>query len=244
MKTPQLTFEWPSRHRIHLFLPFALLVAALLHAAIFFLFSVKHPAPRSAGTNHARLYFLPSSSAEISSIESTLHSSDPALFAPGRGLPEDDDLPSATYPPQYAKATTAWEEPPLQIQKNRDDRILQGPVRMPRKKPARLSFNAAPSTRLHASEEIAHRLPANYAMPKFQTRSAAPPEPAIFLIALTPEGKVLHAFTDKSSGDNDLDREALNFLEKLEFSPSQKNAADWGFLEFQWGSEVLPARAP
>ena len=66
MKTPALTFAWPSRHRIHLFLPFALLVAALLHAAIFFLFSVKHPAPRSAATNPARLYFLPPSSPEYS----------------------------------------------------------------------------------------------------------------------------------------------------------------------------------
>lgn len=244
MKSPTLTFEWPSRHRIHLFLPFAVLVAALLHAAIFFLFSVKHPAPRSAATNPARFYFLPSSSHEYSRIESALHSSDPALFAPGRGLRDPGDLPSATYTPQYAKAATAWDEPPLQIQKPRDDRIFQGPVRIPLKKPTRPDSRPTPSTRLHASPEIAHRIPSDPAMPKFQILAGTSPQPATFLIALSPHGKVVHAFTDKSSGDDNLDRAALAFLGKLEFSPSQKTTTDWGFLEFHWGSEVLPAITP
>ena len=244
MKTPPLIFEWPSRHRIHLFLPFALLVAALLHAAIFFLFSVKHPAPRSAATNPARLYFLPSSSPEYSRIESALHSSDPALFAPGRGLPDLGDLPAATYTPQYAKGTTALDEPPLRFEKPRDDRVFQGPVRIPPKNPTRPASRPAPSTRLHASPEIAKRIPADRAMPKFQTLPGTSPQPATFLIALSPDGKVVHAFTDKSSGDDTLDRAALEFLEKLQFSPSEKTTTDWGFLEFLWGSEVLPANAP
>jgi len=244
VRTPSLIFEWPSRHRIHLFLPFAVLVAALLHAAIFFLFSVKHPPPKSGSTNTARLYFLSSTSPGASRIESALHSSDPALFAPGRGLPEPAEWPTSTYTPQFAKDTTSWDVPPLRIQKPRIDRTVQGPVKIPRKRPSLGATHAAPGTRLRASEDIAPRLPGTPAMPKFHTRSSTQPEEAIFLIAISPEGQVLHAFTDKSSGDNLLDREALAYLRKLQFSPSQKNVPDWGFVEFQWGSEVLPSTMP
>ena len=240
MKKPVLTFDWPARHRIHLLLPFAVIIAALLHAAVFFLFSVKHPSSRPDGPNPARLYFLPATGPDYSRIESALFSSDPALFAPGRGLPQPADLPVATYTPQYAKATIAWDEPPRQIRKPREEHFLQGPVRIPHKKLAKPVTNSDRPTRLRASTEISARLPEIPATPKFENPSSMPPDSAVFLIAISPEGRVLHTVPDKSSGDSELDRTAMNFLRNLRFLPSEKPGNAWGFVEFQWGLN-LPA---
>jgi TonB family protein len=244
VKTPALIFEWPSRHRIHLFLPFAIFSAALLHAAIFFLFSVKHPPSKSSGTNPARLYFLPSNNPEYSRIESALYSSDPALFAPKRGLPPQEELPNATYTPQYAKATIAWDEPPLRTRTPNTDRVFKGPIRIsPKKSP--LPLKSSPrATRIRASEEINARLPEVPALPKFQSHSTRTPETATWMIAISPDGSVLHSIPDKSSGDLELDRAALAFLRKIPFSPSQQSETVWGFVEFQWGSDVLPPTKP
>ena len=244
MKTPELTFEWPSRHRIHLFLPFAILVAALVHATIFFLFSVKHPPSKSSGTNPARLYFLSSTNPEYSRIESALYSSDPALFAPKRGLPPQEELPNATYTPQYAKATIAWDEPPLRTRTPNTDRVFKGPIRISPKKSPLPPKTSPRATRIRASEEINARLPEVPTLPRFQSRSTRTPETATWMIAIAPNGTVLHSITDKSSGDPELDRAALAFLRKLLFSPSQQSETVWGFVEFQWGSDVLSPTAP
>jgi TonB family protein len=88
------------------------------------------------------------------------------------------------------------------------------------------------------------RLPEIPSAPKFQTLFNILPEPAVFLIALSPEGQVLHAVPDKSSGDSELDREAMSFLKKLRYLPSGKPNADWGFVELQWGSDLRPSTAP
>ncbi len=244
MKTPTLTFEWPARHRIHLLLPFAVLLAALLHAAIFLLFSVKHPVSRSDGPNEARLYFLPDSSPEYARIESSLHSSDPALFAPGRGLPHPGELPSANYNPQYGKTTLEWEEPPPRIRKPPEERIFKEPVRIPPKKLTLAAVHPAPATRLRASTEISHRLPATPELPKFPIPATRAPEPTTFLIALSSDGQVLHSIPDKTSGDANLDRSALAFMRTLRFSPSDKEETEWGFLEFLWGADVQQPAAP
>ena len=244
MKTPTLTFDWPARHRIHLFLPFAVFIAALLHAAIFFLFSVKHPVSRSYGPNTARLYFLPPASPEYSRIESALFSSDPALFAPGRGLPESDDLPVASYTPQFAKATIAWEPLPPRISKLPEKPTFKGPVQISHKKHSKTVANLDRPTRVRATPEISARLPEIPAVPKFQTRSSTPPDSPGFLVAISPEGQVIHAFPDQSSGDAELDLAAMSFLRNLRFLPSDQKGPAWGFVEFQWGSNLQSPSAP
>ena len=58
MKSAELLFKWPHRHRIHLLLPAMLILAALAHGGIFFLFSVANPPLKADGINPARVYFL------------------------------------------------------------------------------------------------------------------------------------------------------------------------------------------
>ena len=244
MKTPLLTFDWPARHRIHLLLPLAVLIAALLHTAIFFLFSLKYPVSRSDGPNQARLYFLHHSSPEYPKIESALHSSDPALFAPGRGLAELEDLPTASYKPQYEKAVLEWAEPPLGIRRPEEKQISKGPVRIPVQQLSTPASLPPQPTRLRASTEISARLPETPATPKFQIKSSLPLETATFMIAITPEGQVLHSIPDKSSGDAGLDRAAMAFLRTLRFLPSENPGTAWGFVEFQWGSDIHQPAAP
>lgn len=239
-----LTFDWPARHRIHLLLPFAVLIAALLHTAIFFLFSVKHPISRSDGPNQARLYYLPHSSPEYARIESALYSSDPALFAPGKGLQDLGEWPTATYTPQYEKSVLEWAEPPLGTRKHQDEWVFKGPVHIPLKKLPLPASHPSPPTRLRALAEISARLPETPAAPKFQTKSSLPLETATFMIALSAEGQVLHSITDKSSGDPGLDRAAIAFLRTLRFLPSENPGIAWGFVEFQWGSNIHHPAAP
>lgn len=244
MKTPLLTFDWPARHRIHLLLPFAVLIAALVHTAIFFLFSVKYPVSKSDGPDQARLYFLPHSSPEYARIESALYSSDPALFAPGRGLQDLGELPAAAYTPQYEKSVLEWAEPPLGIRKHQEERVFKGPIPIPLKKSPSPARHSSLPTRLRASAEISARLPETPAAPKFQTKSSLPLETATFMIALSPEGQVLHSIPDKSSGDPGLDRAAMAFLRTLRFLPSENPGIAWGFVEFQWGSDIHQPAAP
>lgn len=244
MKKTLLTFDWPTRHRIHLLLPLALLIAALLHGAIFFLFSVKYPISRSDGPNQARLYFLPDSSPEYFRIEAALYSSDPALFAPGRGLPELEALPSVTYTPQYGNTNLELEELPVGQLKPLAERAFKGPVQIPHLKKPKPTAQPPHPTRIIASYEIQARFQEPLDTPKFQIRSTMPLETATFMIALSPEGQVLHAIPDKTSGDSVLDDAAMSYLRMLRFLPSQKPDTTWGFIEFRWGSDVLQPAAP
>lgn len=243
MKSPHLTFEWPTRHRIHILLPLMVVLAALAHAAIFFLFAVRQPAPRPGGPNPAQVYFLAPGSAAQIQLAALLSSMDPALFAPGRGLPTEVPI-EAVYTPKYLEGSVDFAMPPKVEAPNDEVRSFYGAVAIPRQIAPKIPPAVPSPTRLKLSESLVGRLPEELPPMDFQTRSMETPPAASFLVALSPKGELRHVVTDRSSGEADLDEAAINYLREISFLPDQTGETRWGFVEFQWGLDLKNPPAP
>jgi hypothetical protein len=243
MKSPHLTFEWPTRHRIHILLPVMVVLAALAHGAVFFLFAVRQPAPRPGGPNPAQVYFLAPGSAPQLQLAALLNAMDPALFAPGRGLPSEVPI-DVVYTPKYLEGSVDFAMPPESEPVKRESRTYHGAVAVPRRSAAGKSEPVPSPTRLKMSASLANRLPEEIPPGNFQTRSTETPPAAYFLVALSPDGALRHVVTDRSTGEAELDQAAMRHLRSIRFLPADSGETEWGFVEFQWGRDVQPLPAP
>lgn len=245
MKSPALLFKWPHRHRIHLLLPATLILAALAHVGIFFLFSVANPPLKSDGLNPARVYFLAEGSPELAQLESTLTSNDPSLFAPRHGSPAHRES-IATYTPQYASAKNALLSMPPSLQKSeppspRAEAVPVAKTRPPRSAAAKTST----SNRLTASTELASRLPEAPKEDLVRRESTINVlDTASFLVGIASDGTVVHILPNRSCGDADLDLRTLQILKSLRFAPAEKTPTTWGFVEFHFGASGPPPATP
>jgi hypothetical protein len=243
VKNTPLVFDWPHRHRIHLLLPAAVLAAAAAHLAIFFVFSVAYPRPLSAGPNPARAFLVQPGDPAMAPLAGFLASADPALSAPGRGLPRTENIPPAEHIPEYESSKPELVSAlPRTSRKKTAAPVFDGPLEIPR--PPRASAQPAPPapTRLIAEGPLAARLPAglecNIPAPARQT----PDSP--FLVGIEPDGTVRFAFADSTGGNDSLDSAAAAFLKTIRFAPSTSDAVEWGFVRFRWGSPPPPTAAP
>lgn len=243
MKSPHLIFEWPTRHRIHILLPVMVVVAALAHGAVFFLFAVRQPAPRAGGPNPAQVYFLAPGSAAQLQLLALLNSMDPALFAPGRGSPTELPI-EAVYTPKYLEGSVDFAMPPEMERVPLEAGSFHGAVVIsPRSGRGKTEVLPSP-TRLQVSASLAGRLPGELPVMNFQTGLREIPPAACFLVALSPEGVLRHVVTDRSTGEADLDRAAIDYLRGVSFRPDEARETRWGFVEFQWGRDLQPLPAP
>jgi outer membrane biosynthesis protein TonB len=245
VKSAELLFKWPHRHRIHLLLPGMLILAALAHAGIFFLFSVANPPVKADGINPARVYFLGEGSPEFAQLESTLASNDPALFAPRHGSSAYRES-IATYVPQYASAKTALLNMPPRVKTPETSPPLPAPV--PITKPQRqhaATGTRIDSNRFSASPELASRLPAAPEGILLPTGPAPDSlESASFFVGVRSDGTVAHILPNRSSGDTGLDTQALQILKSLRFAPADETPLAWGFVDFHFGSSPPPPVTP
>ena len=245
MRSPLLIFEWPTRHRIHLLLPATIMLAAILHAAIFFLFSVAYPNATSDGPNPAQVYFLPEGSPAKASLENLLLSSDPAFIAPGRGAIGMSELPPNDYVPQYAENRLSLTTmPPVIAKKNGSSSLPAEPVRIRSQAAREIPARELQRTRLIVAESIKQRIPTQPAGMEFRASRVLLPNNASFLVALAPDGSVPHVVMDQSSGDQLLDRDAMRFLRSQNFQPAGTNRMEWGVVEFHWGTDLKAEPAP
>ena len=243
MKSPHLTFEWPTRHRIHILLPVMVTLAALAHGAVFFLFAVRQPVPRPGGPNPAQVYFLAPGSAASIQLAALLNAMDPALFGPGRGLPTEVPI-EAVYTPKYLEGSVDFAMPPEAQPEKPEARIFHGAVAIPRRSAAIKTETVPSPTRLRMSESLEGRLPEQLPTMNFQTRSAEVPPAASFFVALSSAGALRHVVTDHSTGEADLDKAAINYLRGISFRPDEAGETRWGFVEFQWGRDLQPLPKP
>ena len=243
MKSATLLFKWPHRHRIHLLLPSMLVLAALAHGGIFFLFSVANPPVKADGLNPARVFFLDEGSPELAQLETILASNDPALFAPRHGSSSARES-TAIYNPQYASAKTALLNMPPR--RKTDDAASPASVRVAISKPPRQRNASAirqDSNSLTASPELAERLPEP---PREILRpgktDADSLESASFFMGINSDGTVAHILPSRSSGNADLDLQALQILKSLRFAPAENIPLAWGFVNLHFGAP--PATEP
>jgi hypothetical protein len=181
VKTVALLFNWPHRHRIHLLLPAMLILAALAHCGIFFLFSVANPQVKSDGLNPARVYFLGEASPELAKLESTLTSNDPALFAPRHSTAASIAF-CANYTPQFASSRTALLNLPPRTRKPTSPPPATGPVIIPT---SRQPSPTLPQNTFHrlSSPDLADRLPQAPVENFFPKSTAGSLDTATFLLA-------------------------------------------------------------
>ena len=249
MKSAELLFKWPHRHRIHLLLPAMLILAALAHGGIFFLFSVANPPLKVDRINPARVYFLGEGSPEFAQLESTLASNDPALLAPRHGSSTYRES-VATYVPQYASAKNALLNMPPRVKTVELSPPISPPIAapVPIPRPQRHhAFAAIPTnaTLLSTSPELTHRLPQapeGILLPKSPARDSI--ETASFFVGVQSDGTVAHILPNRSSGDASLDAQALQTLKSLCFAPADNTPLAWGFVDFQLGSSTPPSPVP
>ncbi len=239
-----LIFEWPGRHHLHLLLPLTILLAALLHAGLFFVFSIIYPRPENTALEPAQVYFISPGSEDAARLEMLMHSSDSAVFAPGRGLDLPEPVPPVAYTPQYDSDKPALAPLPAPERALTQAPLFSGPVPLGGKKPKATSPAAAPApTKLISSDTLAGRIPSLPEGIVFQIPLGVDPEPAVFLVAVRGDGRTSHVFPQHSSGDASLDLRAAAVLRGLIFSPDPAGES-WGFVTFQWGNnlQAVPPR--
>jgi len=234
-----LIFEWPGRHHLHLLLPLTILLAAILHAGMFFVFSIIYPRPENSGPEPAQIYFITPGTPDAARLEELLRSSDPAVFAPGRGLDLPDPVPPAAYTPQYHSDKPELAPLPAIAETRMSAPVAAGPVPMRRTAPPAVASSTPAPTALLATQALAERLPSLPTGLVFPIPQGFDPEPAVFLVAVRPDGRVSHIFLQRSSGNTALDLQASALLRKSKFSPAA-SGEDWDFVSFQWGTDLQP----
>lgn len=238
-----LIFEWPGRHHLHLLLPVTIFLAAVLHAGLFFVFSIVYPRPESSTSDPARVYFVTPGTADSDRLEGLLHSADPAVFAPGRGLDLPDPVPPVTYIPQYDSDKPVLDPLPVIPDSDIPQVVSAGPVPVQENKTRTmvLAPEASP-TKLIASGGLAGALPPLPDGTLFPVPQGFDPDPAVFLIAVRGDGRIAYIFQQHSSGNSNLDLRAADVLRGLKF-PAASGSETWGFVTFQWGTDVEPMAA-
>lgn len=233
-----LIFDWPGRHHLHLLLPAAIVAALAFHAGLFFLFSIIYPRPRSAPMDAAQVFFIPPGSAESPRLSALLQSEDPAVFAPGRGLPLSQGIPPVEYTPQYDTEKPVLDGLPAVTSGPEFERPSVKPVPvMEGDAPHREIPPATPFVRLTATGPLASRVPGLPQDSGLDPKAGLVPGKAVFLAAVRPDGSVAHVFSQQSSGNGGVDRKAADALRGLRFS-SGSGDLEWGFVTFEWGAAV------
>ena len=65
-------------------------------------------------------------------------------------------------------------------------------------------------------------------------------ESASFFVGIRSDGTVTHILPDRSSGDTDMNTQALQILKSLRFAPvADDTPLAWGFVDFYFGSNAL-----
>lgn len=235
-----LIFEWPGRHHLQVLLPATLAGAAVVHAGLFFLFSIIYPRQESAPLDGAKVYFVVSGTPESERLSALLKSADPSVFGPGRGLVLADVANSGNYTPQYDTARVALDPLPAGSAVVPKLFAAAGPVPVVGPTEARKPSGPRPPTvRLTAAGALDGRAPVLPPDHGLLPPAGSNPGSAVFLAAVLGDGSVAHVFSQRSSGSEELDRKAEGILRGLRFSSGPESLA-WGFVTFQWGTPAAP----
>jgi hypothetical protein len=244
----RLLFDWAAAQHGSRRLALWLLAAVLLHGGAYLLFRVTYPPLSPTRISDATLYVLLPNSPQAQRLEPFLAAADPALFAPermhGREMPVP---PIPAYQPSFAAATPLLEPLP-----DSQPRVLPplirdfGPVPVA-EAPAARPVQPAPATATQVvfSAPLQARAPSRQPKIRFVARPGDQLAPARFLIAVAPDGRVLHVLKDPDSsgiapGDENkaLDDAASQFLMNLWFQRGPDSQVAWGTATFHWGLDV------
>jgi len=235
----RLMFDWADEGRRRLAL--WVIAALVLHAAAYALLRINYPRPEPARISDATLYVLPPDSPAAARLAPFLAAADPALFAAERsdriGQPAP---PIPAYQPSYAT-----DRPELLPLPDAQPRVLPpllrdfGPV--PVSEPATPHPTApapAADTQILFSSSLSGRAPAERPKAKFTARPGDQLAPTRFLLAVAPDGRVLHVLRDGATRNVALDDAASRLLMRIWFHRGDDSQVAWGTATFYWGLDV------
>ena len=238
-------FEWPSRHNVHLALPIMLVLSFFLHAACMFIFQATFPRSEGSRERSAAVYHLLPGSPEAAKIAPMLAASDPALFSStkifGRNVWK---LPKTAYVASFDEEIPALAPlpapPPSQFLPPASGTAPVGVAALAPKAPP--SREPPVPTTVRFGGELERRAwtpPQNFDFAALAVLPRQGLAPAEFLVAVSPDGLPMHFFPQRSSGNENLDRAALQYLAGCRFAaaPSEHEPA-WGTATFVWGADV------
>ena len=220
-----------------------LVLATLAHGGIFFLFSVANPAVKTDGLHTARVYFLDENNPALAQLETTLASNDPALFAPRHGVSASRES-IAVYNPQYASARAALLSMPPRKKTDDAPASVAAPVAIAKTLNQRaIASTHQDSNLLTASPELSARLPEP---PReiLRPQNTDALDSASFFIGIRSDGTVAHILPARSSGNANLDLQALQILKSLRFAPAENIPLAWGFVNLHFGTGLHPSNEP
>jgi len=232
-----LIFAWEKVRHVPLVLPGFLLLALAAHVVAFFLFRVVYPPQATLRMPPPSITVLDPSRPDHQALLRWAEAEDAAPVIAQTGI--TDRLLEVPYRPSYTTARTA----PLTLPPE-PERIQYPPPRDP------VSFirsvepkTAAPPvraksgpTRVTFSADLAPRLRTDGTL-TFTTKSAAPLEPAEFLVGVTDRGEVRFAVLQHSSGHAALDAEAADQLARLQLAPAETPIV-WSTATIHWSADA------
>ena len=232
-----LIFDWPGRHTLHPVLPACIVLAVILHTGLFYVFTIIYPAAEPSGPRPAHVFFVPEKSADHARLAGILQTDDPAIFAPGRGLPPAEQQPTSRYTPVYEIDNTALDPLPSPPSAKSEPVGMAGPITLPSPRKPSEEKPATLPTQLVSNGPLASRLPTLPESSAFESLPGQSLEPSGFLVSVRPDGTVAHIVPQRTSGNAQLDAKALELLSSLRFKPASGDNV-WGEVSFHWGSDV------
>ena len=240
-----LLFDWAAAQDDRRRLALWIVVALALHAGAYTLFHLSYPVPRAARISDATLYILLPGTRESSLIAPYLASADPALVAP-EGSPNVKLPPPAI--PAYKPSYETWT-PVVSPLPDPQSRVAPPLVRVYAPVEVADSYAPPPSLAAPASETqivfspaLAARAPQNRPQLRFVTTRGEQLAPSQFLLAIAPDGRVLHVL--KNGPGQALDDGASQYLMSLWFQRGSGSAIAWGTATFHWGLDVKREKSP
>jgi len=247
----QLLFEWPIRRAPRLTLPFCILVAAVIQAAVIFLFSIHYSTAVERFSQPPSFYFLPPDSAIARRIAPWLEAHDPSVFSPLRATE------MAVPPPPPLKYHPSYEDPPPPLKALPEETgVMAVPPPLPYNgEELRVPGNAptlrvAPPVRRSGDSSSAVRWLDGLAGRSLtgDTDSSLPPVPAkvatpsVYEVAVGRDGIPLSCVLTEASGDEATDASGRRWIISRRFTSS--DALTWGRVFLDWNGIPAPAESP
>lgn len=240
----QLLTNWVSRLDNRRHLAVWIFAAILLHAAAWFLFRITYPPAGRTEPSHAGFYVVLPGTEAARALAARLEAGDPALFAADRTRgPGFADPPIPAYQPSYATAAPALRplpDPPAAI----EPPLLAGSGAVPVSEGRAPSAGPAPTpaqaTQLVFGGALRGRAIVSKPEMIFRARPGDQLAAADYLVAVSPEGAVLHVFEQPraDSRNPEIDAAAIKFLMGMKFAPAPGAGVQWDAATFHWGTDV------
>lgn len=168
---------------------------------------------------------------------------DPALFSPARvEEPPGFGIHWPKYRPSFQGWSPVLAPAPVFTVENLGGELLHRPVWRVERKELAGSVPPSPPTSVSLEGELAG-MSFEFSQPgPFVLSLRIPPSPSEWLVAIGEDGRVVHDFLMRSSGDEQLDRAARLALRQGQARP-KPDRVRWGVAVFNWGGDLIQESA-